>query len=184
MPYHFLPLALQSYFEVPSFRYACKARSPNTLPTPRYSQPSWMFWRKFNISLTDRFLANGLEERMKHTKSTNRWLQALPSPTVLNCNPQHSCAWKFAYQEEKFRNDDVASPRLAPEFVLEIFKFVFINHLDYSIKWRDQFQPHVRLQYTELFLPRSRFNLLEDSVCETATLNQVYISRLGQAESL
>ena len=147
MPYHFLPLALQSYFEVPSFRYACKARSPNTLPTPRYSQPSWMFWRKFNISLTDRFLANGLEERMKHTKSTNRWLQALPSPTVLNCNPQHSCAWKFAYQEEKFRNDDVASPRLAPEFVLEIFKFVVINHLDYSIKWRDQFQPHVRLQY-------------------------------------
>lgn len=76
---------------------------------------------------------------------------ALPSPTVLNCNIPSTAAQaargKFAYQEEKFRKGDVASPRLVPEFVLEIFKFVFINHLDYSIKWRDQFQPHVRLQY-------------------------------------
>ena len=66
----------------------CKARSPNTLRTPRFCQPSLIF----NISLIDRSLANGLQ-----TLPGERYTRKIPCaplpPTVPNPQRRYAGYW-------------------------------------------------------------------------------------------
>ena len=72
----------------------CKARSPNTLRTPRFSHLESL-WRKFNISLIDRSLANGLQAFAGERYTCTRKIpiddsRSSPPPTVPN--PQRRSA--------------------------------------------------------------------------------------------
>ena len=72
----------------------CKARSPNTLRTPRFSHLESL-WRKFNISLIDRSLANGLQAFAGERYTCTRKIpiddsRSSPPPTVPN--PQRPSA--------------------------------------------------------------------------------------------
>ena len=96
------------------FLLVCKARSSNTLRTPRYCQPSWIFmtkiWHLFDWQVFSQWITS-VRLRTQHTKNTNRWLQALPSP-----NPTPSAVTQANYKWKQHFTNKVHVPWQNVEF--------------------------------------------------------------------